>query len=385
MLNYYTTIILLTWMILIVLSILIKEDNRIAKKEKMSFYLTYMLIASAALAEWIGINLNGHTNFPNYVLLAVKCIDYTLTPMAGGALLEQIYKENPKERKLLWGLFIGNMIFQILASFFGWMIIVDEYNNYSRGPLYFIYIIVYLTVIASVIFNFVAYGNNFRRKNRASLYAIIVFVLFGIAIQEALNSDIRTAYLSMTVGACLMFIHYTEFEHQKSDDSFSVQHLQLMTDSLTGVRSRYAYSEMLKSYKSVQKLPDSFVVFSMDINGLKEANDMLGHEAGDELICGAAYCIKQVTSGECFRTGGDEFIVLSKMDKEQAENVLYNLELETNKWSGDLAKKISISAGYAMAVDYPECSIEELVQKSDRQMYAAKSQYYLKSGKDRRK
>lgn len=385
MLNYYTTIILLTWMILIVLSILIKEDNRIAKKEKMSFYLTYMLIASAALAEWIGINLNGHTNFPNYVLLAVKCIDYTLTPMAGGALLEQIYKENPKERKLLWGLFIGNMIFQILASFFGWMIIVDEYNNYSRGPLYFIYIIVYLTVITSVIFNFVAYGNNFRRKNRASLYAIIVFVLFGIAIQEALNSDIRTAYLSMTVGACLMFIHYTEFEHQKSDDSFSVQHLQLMTDSLTGVRSRYAYSEMLKSYKSVQKLPDSFVVFSMDINGLKEANDMLGHEAGDELICGAAYCIKQVTSGECFRTGGDEFIVLSKMDKEQAENVLYNLELETNKWSGDLAKKISISAGYAMAVDYPECSIEELVQKSDRQMYAAKSQYYLKSGKDRRK
>lgn len=360
-----------------------KQQN--FKKRKKAFYFTYIILACAALSEWIGVYLDGNINFPRIFILAIKCADYTLTPMAGGALLDQIYKNHPKERKFLWFFLIGNMFFQILASFFGWILVVDEYNHYSHGPLYFIYVIIYLIVIALIIFNFITYGNNFRRKNRASLYAIIIFVMIGIMIQEGSGSQIRTAYLSMTVGACLMFIHYTEFSHQKSDDSLSTQQIQLMTDPLTGVRSRYAYSEMLKSYESGQKIPHDLVVFSMDVNGLKQVNDTIGHEAGDEMICGAAHCIKQVTVGECYRTGGDEFIVLSRIDKKEAKNVLYNLEIETSKWTGNLVEKLSLSAAYAMASENPECSVEKLIRKSDLLMYAAKSRYYQKNGNDRKK
>ena len=47
-------------------------------------------------------------------------------------------------------------------------------------------------------------------------------------------------------------------------------------------------------------------------------------------------------------------------------------------------KELSLSAGYALASDYPELSCEKLVRESDLKMYKAKSDWYLKTGKDRR-
>lgn len=384
MFDYYTSIVLMTWMILAVLAILISENNRIAKEEKRSFYLTYILIASASLAEMVGIYLNGRDAFPKELLMAVKCADYTLTPMAGIALVEHMYSGNLKERSVLWIFFLGNMVFQVFASFFGWMLVIDDQNRYLHGPLYFIYVIVYLLIVALVIYNFFTYGNTFRRKNRASLYAIMAFLLVGIFLQEASVFNVRTAYLTMAVGACLLFIHYTEFSQLKSDDSFSIQHLQLMTDPLTGVKSRYAYSEMLKSYESGHPISQDLVVFSVDVNGLKIVNDTLGHEAGDELICGAADCIRLVMEGECFRTGGDEFIVLTHIGKQQAQNIIDKLKRETQKWSGTLVKHLCLAAGYATALDHPGFTAEELIRKSDLKMYADKANYYKKSGHDRR-
>lgn len=38
---------------------------------------------------------------------------------------------------------------------------------------------------------------------------------------------------------------------------------------------------------------DSIVLVMMDVNGLKEINDNIGHEAGDELLIGEAECIRQ--------------------------------------------------------------------------------------------
>lgn len=35
----------------------------------------------------------------------------------------------------------------------------------------------------------------------------------------------------------------------------------------------------------------------MDLNGLKAANDNIGHEAGDELIIGASKCMDNAFSG----------------------------------------------------------------------------------------
>ena len=136
MLSYYTIITLITIGALIALCVLVHDNTRITKKRKNIFYLTYLLIGLAAAAEWVGIQLNGNNMFPHWLLLAVKCMDYILTPLAGGALIRQLEIRN-RGFTILNAVLIGNTIFQIIAAFFGWMITIDGNNCYSHGPLWY--------------------------------------------------------------------------------------------------------------------------------------------------------------------------------------------------------------------------------------------------------
>lgn len=187
----------------------------------------------------------------------------------------------------------------------------------------------------------------------------------------------RRAALYSLHGVCL----------PEKDDYLRTQQLQLDTDVLTGVYSRRAYSQALRDYDAAGPLPAGVAAFTVDINGLKDVNDSLGHEAGDELIRGAAECIgRSFDAGACCnRTGGDEFVVLTAADREKAENALRKLEQETKRWRGDSVKSLRVAAGYALAANHEGQSAEMLVKESDEAMYEAKAAYYRLSGKERRK
>ena len=351
----------------------------------MIFYLTYLFIGIAAAAEWVGIQLNGNDMFPRWLLLAVKCTDYILTPMAGGALVRQLGLRN-RGFTVLNAVLIGNTIFQIIAVFFGWMVTIDENNNYSHGPLYFVYIIIYLFVIAIVITEFLIYGKGFPKQNRYSLYSVMTLVLGGILLQEILGKDYRTAYFSMAFGALMLYIHYLEYAHIDDEDHIKKQRELLNKDSLTGILSRYAYSNALKELDKNDSLPDDLAVFSIDINGLKTANDTLGHAAGDELIRGAAECIQKAfdSYGLCYRTGGDEFIVLAHADYILAEALVHQLADEAAAWNGSLIHTLSLSVGYALASDHNDVSAEKLIIFADEEMYWDKKRFYQNPENNRR-
>ena len=384
--SYYTSIIFLSMLALAVLCILVRENGRIPEENKKLLYLTYLLIALSALFEWIGLQLDGVETLPKWPLRIAKCADYILTPMAGGALVRQMNLRN-RWHSVLTGILAVNAVFQIVCCFTGWTVQIDAHNHYSHGPLYGVYICFYLAVIVLFIIEFVLYGKAFQRQNRASLYAIMVLVVAGIAAQELLGSDHRTSYLAMTLGAALLFIHYSEFAQMSSDDRLRKQEIQMSTDALTGMLNRYAYAKALEDYDTRERLPEDTAAFSIDINGLKEANDRYGHAEGDKLICGAAKCINTVFegTGKCFRTGGDEFIVFANLDRKHAEAAMARLAEESGRWSGTVIKQLQLAAGYALASDHPGISAEKLVIEADQAMYAEKERYYRESGKDRRR
>ena len=383
--NYYTSIILLSLLALSVLCVLISENDRIKKEDKKFYYLTYLLIALSALAEWTGLKLDGMESLPKWPLMIAKCADYILTPMAGGALIGQMRIRN-KWSKALMATLGANAVLQVVACLGGWMIRIDEHNRYSHGPLYGVYIAIYLFVIAIIIIEFAIYGKSFRKQNRFSLYTVMLFILAGIAAQEILGSEYRTSYVALTIGAILLYIHYSEFNQMASDDKLREQEILITTDSLTGMLNRYAYAKALESYDDTKLLPDDLCAFSIDINGLKHANDTLGHAVGDELICGAADCIKRVfgKTGMCYRTGGDEFIVFANLSREKADEALARIKSESANWTGEEIDELNLAAGYAMAKDYPGISPEKLVIKADYAMYLEKNNYYRESGRDRR-
>ncbi|MBQ9493269.1 MAG: GGDEF domain-containing protein [Oscillibacter sp.] len=385
MLNYYSTIIMICWMSLGVLCILVLENNRLPKKKKHILYLTYALTALAAFAEWLGLQLNGNVSLSKWPLRVVKCADYILTPLAGGLIVGQLQRRSIWLRLIGWVL-AGNTLFQIVSVFTGWMVNIDETNHYSHGRFYRLYICTYLTVTMLIILEFMSYGRSFRRRNQVSLYAILILALSGTAFQEILGMEYRTAYLSLTLAMAMMFIHTSEFAQLKADDHILQQQIQITTDALTGALNRYAYSQALRSMDEEGQLPDNLTVFSIDINELKTINDTMGHEAGDELICGAAGCIQRAMKewGDCYRTGGDEFVVLARMRRGDEQEALARLKRETGAWSGKKVKSLRLAVGYANAAENPGVSSQKLVSVADMAMYAQKAAYYKETGKDRR-
>ena len=247
--SYYYFIILLTWVTLIILSVLVRENDRIARRDAGSYYLTYGIITFASLAELLGVLFNGNPDIPVWALQTVKCADYILTPLAGGALTAQLHRRSIF-RTLIRIVMAVNAVFQLAAVFFGWMITVDAQHSYSHGPFYKVYIAMYLLLIVLVVLEFVTYGQNFRRQNKVSLYSTLLLIVAGIMIQEISGGAYRTAYLALTIGVVLMFIHNAEFTQLTADDSLREQRFRIM---MSQIQPHFLYN----SLGAIQELCES--------------------------------------------------------------------------------------------------------------------------------
>ena len=190
-----------------------------------------------------------------------------------------------------------------------------------------------------------------------------------------------------TVGILMgHFINRTRFERYVFAES-AMQLAELQTryayyDQMTGLQNRRAYSERVAQLS--KQLPVPCTVVMADINGLKEANDTYGHDAGDELISGAAECLSQgfEGAGTVYRLGGDEFGVITTGTEENARNCLKQAEALCAAWKVRIIQGISISYGVASSEAYSD--IDSLTKAADERMYAFKQNYYLTSGRERR-
>jgi len=162
-------------------------------------------------------------------------------------------------------------------------------------------------------------------------------------------------------------------------------HAASFTDQSTGLLNRRAFEEE-KARLSMSSLREDFAYVTADVNGLKTVNDNLGHAAGDELIQGAAECLRGCLGryGDIYRIGGDEFAAMIYLSPEQLENAVKALDEATARWSGKLVPELSISCGYATSREFPSENIAELGRISDERMYAAKEAHYRRTGKARR-
>ena len=155
-------------------------------------------------------------------------------------------------------------------------------------------------------------------------------------------------------------------------------------DELTGLYNRRAYEESLDRIRKEASSEKMIVVAIFDVNGLKEVNDKLGHASGDELLRGAASTIRSVYGkyGKCYRTGGDEFVVILEEMVEKLSVLNENFEKAVAKWHGKQVEKLNISYGTALSEEV--CSIDEQIILADQRMYFDKKAYYQRMGKDRR-
>jgi diguanylate cyclase (GGDEF)-like protein len=161
--------------------------------------------------------------------------------------------------------------------------------------------------------------------------------------------------------------------------------LKSNVDELTGLYNRRAYEDDIAENNDTITEND-FVFVSLDVNGLKTVNDTLGHVAGDELITGAADCMKWCFGpyGRIYRTGGDEFAAIIFANEIQLESIKKNFEKTVAIWSGRLVKSLSVSCGYVRKVEVDTISVHEIADIADKRMYEVKTAYYGKNPNERR-
>ena len=183
------------------------------------------------------------------------------------------------------------------------------------------------------------------------------------------------------------FINKTRYERYVFAES-AMKLAELQTryayyDQMTGLQNRRAYSEKVEQLSTQLPVPCTFVM--ADINGLKETNDTLGHEAGDELIIGSAECLRKSFDGidTIYRIGGDEFTVIMERSETEAKKCLERMEKNCCDWKGQFINGISISYGTASTDGYSD--LDSILKAADQKMYEFKNNYYQNTGKERRK
>lgn len=159
-----------------------------------------------------------------------------------------------------------------------------------------------------------------------------------------------------------------------------------LADELTGLLNRRAFEED-KLAMQQGRTPADLVCVAVDVNGLKGVNDTLGHAAGDNLIRGAATCLRECIGpyGNVYRTGGDEFFALLRMSPDD-ESALYD-RMSTAASEQDVSEgvRLTMSCGLVSRREFPEESVSELCRIADKRMYDDKVRYYERTGATRRK
>ena len=143
------------------------------------------------------------------------------------------------------------------------------------------------------------------------------------------------------------------------------------SDKLTGLKNRVYMEKQFGSLDSDEK--SRYFIIIGDINGLKMANDSIGHLEGDKLLCEVSNVIKGLCEADdvISRWGGDEFVILIRDKDNGYVSDLVNKIREAIGQISAFHFKISIALGYAEK-DENSLGSESVMSLAEKRMYRNK-------------
>jgi diguanylate cyclase (GGDEF)-like protein len=150
------------------------------------------------------------------------------------------------------------------------------------------------------------------------------------------------------------------------------------TDSLTGLYNVRMFNEVWqREHDGCERNRGVYALLMIDMDKLKEINDIFGLEAGNSAITLVAQCLQRSirTTDHAARLGGDEFaVLLPGASPEVAEAVIKRVRHNVYKTTLDLKSRMircSVSIG---VVNYPKDArdMRDLRSLADDKMYRDK-------------
>lgn len=180
--------------------------------------------------------------------------------------------------------------------------------------------------------------------------------------------------LGGTPGMVAAVIDITERAAVEQQVRYAATH-----DALTGLPNRAAFQARLEAAMGTRRPAEGVCLLLLDLDGLKDVNDSLGHDAGDMVLSETAQRLAALVDekGMVARLGGDEFVVLlvaiqsMEAGRRLAQRILADLRRPVTYQGRQLSAKASV--GIAACPEH-DCTYGELMKDADLALYAAKQQ-----------
>ncbi|WP_207726460.1 GGDEF domain-containing protein [Anaerocolumna chitinilytica] len=279
-------------------------------------------------------------------------------------LLVRVFTEKlDRKCKYLLMLIAFNFLLLISSPWTGWIFYVSVDNQYTRGPLFGVYIITYLYGLVVLMVSNHQQSLKYQDTERSFLLILYGIFFIGTTIQ-VLFPFIHSSWHCIS----LVLVMYYLFQRE----------LQFKYDIVTEVLNRQAFEKKLQAISAT----DHSGIILFDLDGFKIINDTYGHAKGDYYLKAAASIIKNCSKeiGQCYRIGGDEFCVLAKNTSEAAIRKCINLMLQSFKKAREADTIMPlISYGYSIYNNSEHGDILSSFQDADKKMYTCKKSRQLDS------
>jgi len=167
-------------------------------------------------------------------------------------------------------------------------------------------------------------------------------------------------------------LNITDYVKEQEKVRFLAYH-----DSLTTLPNRREMKKSLKIYfDNLKKDGGSLYLLFLDLDGFKNINDTLGHDAGDMLLRKISHRLKTYATKQSyiFRTGGDEFaIILKDLDVNQVIDIAENIVKIINKPIDLENQIIKVGVSIGIAKYNKKDSVITILKNADIAMYEAKN------------
>jgi diguanylate cyclase (GGDEF)-like protein len=216
-----------------------------------------------------------------------------------------------------------------------------------------------------------------RRKTATALCALSVIAAWGTLhgygpfARESQNTSLLLMQSFMGIMSITMLVLASEVtEHKRAEER--VRNLAV-SDPLTGLANYRQLVEALETeIKRFGRNERPFVVLLLDLDGLKEINDVHGHIVGSRALCRLADMLRLYSRemDTAARYGGDEFVlILPETDPEAARLVAQRISRRLAEDGEE--PRISVSIGMAVYPGDGE-TVNEILGAADRDLYREK-------------
>lgn len=269
-----------------------------------------------------------------------------------------------RQLKAAWPLWLPiwlTLLLTLLSPLLHTIFYIDAQGVYHRGFLFPLIMTVSYSYLLSGFALLFKRKRNIRRTDFLFLTLFCLMPITGGLVQGFLYGVL----LLWPSSACALAILY-----------MYLQERMVQLDSLTGAWTRASFESYLtQRLRTNDRKP--FGIIFLDIDNLKQINDLHGHNEGDAAIRAATQTIQSVLrKGDAIaRLGGDEFAIVANLrDMPSLVKLVARIgkAITAYNQTADKPYALSLSMGADIFVDDAQTSVENILERVDWLMYADK-------------